>query len=79
MYSYLDFHDVLYIRFISCIFFTEFLLLSFWNLDNLSPTALSVLAVLTGLLLLYFGNEELESEEVRLVLQLGVAAAPALL
>ena len=49
------------------------------NLDNLSPTALSVLAVLTGLLLLYFGNEELESEEVKLVLQLGVEAAPAAL
>ena len=49
------------------------------NLDNLSPTALSVLAVLTGLLLLYLGKEELESEEVKLVLQLGVEAAPAAL
>ena len=49
------------------------------NLDNLSPTAPSVLAVLTGLLLLYLGKEELESEEVKLVLQLGVEAAPAAL
>ena len=39
------------------------------NLEILSP--LSVLAVLTGLLL-YLGREELESEDVKDVLQLGV-------
>ena len=43
------------------------------NLDILSVPP-SELAVLTGLLL-YFGSEELESLLVRLVLQLGVAAA----
>ena len=39
------------------------------NLETLSP--LSVLAVLTGLLL-YLGRDELESEDVSEVLQLGV-------
>ena len=43
------------------------------NLDILSVPP-SELAVLTGLLL-YFGSEELLSLLVRLVLQLGVAAA----
>ena len=49
----------------------SYLLEAVSNLETLSP--LSVLAVLTGLLLVYLGRDELESLlEVRLLLQLGL-------
>ena len=47
----------------------SYLLEAVSNLETLSP--LSVLAVLTGLLLVYLGTDELESL-VRLLLQLGL-------